>query len=224
MKRNGEVVTVTEGVPRLFSYLVTTHRNPPIDCDYNLHKSNSTFFSDLDINRAQLLLRLFGGFPRWKPTSDGVGKNEKERSLNIALGGVSCVFKREIKPFQRFEIWSRVLAWDEKWLYIVSYFVLPGTGKAALKSLHDGAKKGKEFDPNNAILASSLSRYVFKDGRITIRPEDALVYNGLYGDNSAFVSERDRALEVARFFHGLDALPLHFEVAASSVLGRYWDL
>jgi hypothetical protein len=201
-----------------------------------MHKSNSTFFSDLDINRAQLLMRLFGGFPRWKPTSDGkaVSENNQEKTLNIALGGVSCVFKREIKPLQRFEIWSRVLAWDDKWLYIVSYFVLPGTGVAVMKSLDEEAKKGREFDPNKTILASSLSRYVFKDGRMTIPPEDALVCNGLYpaaksandagGDERAFVSERDRALEIARFFHGLDTLPSHFGVAASSVLGRYADL
>ncbi|KAL3429418.1 hypothetical protein BDV09DRAFT_200631 [Aspergillus tetrazonus] len=105
--------------PKIFSYLITTHRNHPIDCDYNLHKSNSTFFADLDINRAQLLMRLFGGFPRWKPdttttTSDQMETETKNRSLDVALGGVSCFFKREIKALQAFEIWSRVLSWDEK--------------------------------------------------------------------------------------------------------------
>ncbi|KAL4811791.1 hypothetical protein BDW67DRAFT_189309 [Aspergillus spinulosporus] len=117
--------TAEKQPPKVFSYLITTHRNHPIDCDYNLHKSNSTFFADLDINRAQLLIRLFGGFPRWKPdtattTSDQIEAKTKDRSLNVALGGVSSFFKREIKPLQVFEIWSRVLSWDEKWVMLLA--------------------------------------------------------------------------------------------------------
>jgi len=45
----------------------------------------------------------------------------------IALGGVSCHFKREIKPYERYDIWTRVLAWDRKWIYLVSHFVAAGT-------------------------------------------------------------------------------------------------
>ncbi|EAW11683.1 acyl-CoA thioesterase [Aspergillus clavatus NRRL 1] len=245
---NGRLLTVSEDAPRLFSYLVTTHRNSPIECDYNMHKSNSTFFSDLDINRSQLLLRIFGGFPRWESTAAETQVEQKkkkkqgERSLNIALGGVSCVFKREIKPLQQYEIWSRVLAWDEKWLYVVSYFVKAGTGKAVMRSLH-GDQKSAGFDPNKVILASSLSRYVFKDGRITVQPQDVLIHNGLHpapGSGSekegkgasekstqealnVFASQKERGLEVARFFHGLDTLPAQFG-ESTSIFGCYGDL
>ncbi|RDW67216.1 acyl-CoA thioesterase [Aspergillus mulundensis] len=215
--------------PRLTSYLVTTHRNAPIDCDYNMHKSNSTFFADLDINRAQLLLRLFGGFPRWAPapatptgtssqSSKGGRSKETERSLNVALGGVSCVFKREIKPFQRFEIWSRVLGWDGKWVFVASYFV-----KAGIRVSGRGSDGGLDWSKD--ILATSLSRYVFKDGRVTVRPVDVLRFNGLLegvadGGAEGFGEE----IKGAGLFDGLDALPGLFEPGRFGVLGRYSDL
>ncbi|KAF9890448.1 hypothetical protein FE257_005853 [Aspergillus nanangensis] len=220
------VMSISEDSPYIFSYLVTTHHNPPLECDYNMHKSNSTFFSDLDINRAQLLGRLFGGFPR-KPSESGKGT---EKTLNVALGGVSCVFKREIKPFQRYEIWSRVLAWDHKWLYMVSYFVVAGTGEKVIRSLHTESGKPSGVDFSKAVLASSLSRYVFKDGRMTISPADVLGYNGLISEpegaenESVFTQQQQKGLEVARLFHGLDTLPTQFEPVPSSVLGIYADL
>ncbi|KAL4747873.1 hypothetical protein BDW72DRAFT_196301 [Aspergillus terricola var. indicus] len=227
--------TTEEQPPQIFSYLITTHRNQPIDCDYNLHKSNSTFFADLDINRAQLLMRLFGGFPKWKPatantTSDQAEAKAKERSLNVALGGVSCIFKREIKPLQKFEIWSRVLSWDEKWVYVVSYFIRPGMGQKAIGTGSSGGKKkGDEASVNLAILASSLTRYVFKDGRMTIKPVDVLRYNGLYpaGDGEEKIGterEIERRLAVASALSGMDALPELFGGAKFGVLGRYSDL
>lgn len=43
------------------------------------------------------------------------------------LGGVSCHFRREIKPHERYDIWTRVLSWDRKWIYLVSHFVKEGT-------------------------------------------------------------------------------------------------
>ncbi|KAL4902742.1 hypothetical protein BDW74DRAFT_180443 [Aspergillus multicolor] len=219
---SGHDTDPTQPPARLFSYLVTAHRNAAIDCDYNMHKSNSTFFADLDINRAQLLIRLFGGFPRWTPPTplDDKEKHEHkdkktEKSLNVALGGTSCVFKREIKPLQRFEIWSRVAGWDGKWLYVASYFV------------NLNLKPGVEYD--KAILASSLSRYVFKDGRVTVKPRDVLGYNGLLVTEAGKGEDGDGEglsgkLEAARLFDALDALPQQFEPGRFGVLGRYADL
>ncbi|CAG7935388.1 unnamed protein product [Penicillium nalgiovense] len=58
------------GIPFLFSYLVTSHQYVLKGCNYDMFEPNSTFFSDLDINRAQLLLRLFPHLLRWAPTAE----------------------------------------------------------------------------------------------------------------------------------------------------------
>lgn len=111
------------------------------------------------------------------------------------LGGVSCIFRREIRPYERYEIWSRMLCWDRKWVYIVSHFVRKGhvrpkeytlqpmkviaTGRAAAetKFKSDGSKLSLGTSPhatNPAIFASAISKYVFKTGRLTIPPERIL--------------------------------------------------
>lgn len=128
----------------LFSPISSTSRSPLYECDLNLHKSNSTYFSDLDIARTHLICHLIKRSLRTR------------RSLYVALAGVSCLFRREIKPFEKYEIVSRLLGWDGKWVWVVSHFV-------AIKKDKDGSRK---------IFASALSKYVFKMGRITVKPEE----------------------------------------------------
>ncbi|PYH86091.1 hypothetical protein BO82DRAFT_360964 [Aspergillus uvarum CBS 121591] len=218
-----------QGRPRVYSYLVTECANPIIECDYNLHKSNSTFFSDLDINRTQLMM---AHFKHVISTSCMPSVTNRKRPLLMAMGGVSCLFHREVKPLQRYEVWSRVLAWDEKWVYVVSYFVKKG----ALAS--DGSIRG---DPDaKFVLASGLARYVFKEGRVTVKPEGVLRECGLLppaGEKGAvvdpkgavgwskeqFEAENQKGMAVAGGFSGLEVLPSLTKFRESAVLGRYRD-
>lgn len=133
----------------LFAPIITSSRSGPLECDYNLHKSNSTYFSDSDVGRLHLLIATMGkGVDRTRKELEREEREEKERkkdrrgngdeksssggsgggggSFGIRLGGVNANFRKEILPFEKFEIWTRVLAWDHKWLYIVQHFVRPG--------------------------------------------------------------------------------------------------
>ena len=116
------------------------------------------------------------------------------------LGGVSCTFRREIKPYQEYEIWSRVLCWDRKWVYIVSHFVKKGrvkpsgytlqpkklvaivrdrSGPEEEKGERSGLPVTTPDGTNPAIFASAISKYVFKKGRLTIPPERILEASNL---------------------------------------------
>jgi hypothetical protein len=84
---------------------------------------------------------------------------------------------------QSFEIYTRVQSWDRKWLYVVSHIVKKGAIKPdsyVLQPWKNGknrlAKKdgAEEEDLTKYIFATSLSRYVFKKGRLTINPEIVL--------------------------------------------------
>ncbi|KAJ5295912.1 hypothetical protein N7508_010733 [Penicillium antarcticum] len=196
-----------------------------------LHKSNSTFFSGMDINRAQLLLNLFPRLPRWAPEigTDIPDAKKVERIASVALGGTSCVFKREIKPLQRYEIWSRVLSWDAKWLVLVTYFVKAGTHKRVMRSLRTGEENQDGSEAQKAILAVGVN--VFKDGRRTAPPQEGLKHMGLYpsitteGDGHGIYSSlRQPGSDVVGFFGSLDSLPSQFADASSSILGHYSDL
>ncbi|KAG0634901.1 HotDog domain-containing protein [Tuber brumale] len=139
----------------LFSPITTTSRSPLYECDLNLHKSNSTYFSDLDIARTHLVCHLI-------KKSLSIRRKSKKQ-LYVALAGVSALFRREIKPFEKYEVVTRLLCWDTKWVFVVSHFV-------ALKKGLDGKRK---------IFATCISKYVFKQGRVTVPPEEVLRESGL---------------------------------------------
>ena len=203
---------------------------PLLELDFNLHKSNSTFFLDLDHSRIQLLATLFKTVIdpglRAGPTPDG-----KLGGLKAALGGTSCIFRREIRLGQRYEIHSRLLCWDEKWIYIVSHFVRPG-GSGNRATASDGLSPGEKNmamgerignAADRAIFASAISKYVFKQGRKTILPMAVLDELGMLP--GATTKDREEVMrlnaageEIARCFAGLDKLHGTFMRSDSGVL------
>ncbi|KAK9322367.1 hypothetical protein V1517DRAFT_323591 [Lipomyces orientalis] len=136
----------------VFRTRVWTSRSPPMECDLNGHKSNSTYFSDLDNARTDLMVDVF------KKMLLGTRK-ESGTWPYLPLGAVVSIFRREIKPFAKYNIKSKIIGWDGKWLFVVSRFELA-------ESAH--------------TCAISISKYVFKLGRKTIAPQDVLKQCGLW--------------------------------------------
>ena len=116
--------------------------------------------------------------------------------LEVRLGGVSCQFRKEIKPYEKFEVWTRVLCWDRKWLYLICHFVKPGVVRPKSYMLqpwrkerqqkHDhgvesngSANKDAASSPHPAIFATGIAKYVCKKGRLTIAPERVLQASNL---------------------------------------------
>lgn len=176
------------GAQSLFLPAITTTRTPLMECDSNGHKSNSSYLTDLDISRSNLCNLLFGKALK-------MGPGPMSGPYFLALGGVACTFKREIMPYQQYQVCSRLLSWDEKWLYIVSHFfdtqscpVQQGTRSAKRNSRNKEFTERKEQSRDYAkpedlkkqtLFASAISRSVFKEGRITVPPEVALRSFGL---------------------------------------------
>ncbi|KAL1890042.1 hypothetical protein Sste5346_008477 [Sporothrix stenoceras] len=168
----------------LFHYSITRSRTSLMETDYNFHKSNSTYFADLDASRTHLVMYLLG------PGVAAVGRNQATKivvspddgvtpmkgSLGVGLGAVFCSFRKEIAPYQPYEMWSRVLSWDRKWLYVMTHFVVKGKVKP---SSWDGDKTGRpkkewtaadEANLQKHVIATAISKYVFKLGRFTVHP------------------------------------------------------
>ncbi|KAK7751177.1 hypothetical protein SLS62_006861 [Diatrype stigma] len=203
----------------IFQPLVTSSTAQLMEIDFNLHKTNSSYFADLDIARAHLVCTLFsraiervrGGTGAYvfapSPTPSAGGKNtgqqekkkEKPPLFGLALGAVSCSFRRELRPYQDYEMWTRLLAWDEKWLYIATHFVRAGagagtaTGFSSLYPEQQGSgsctegttaatttnKSSRPEPEKQHIFATALSKCVFKSGRKTVAPEQMLRMSGL---------------------------------------------
>ncbi|OAA65897.1 hypothetical protein SPI_02684 [Niveomyces insectorum RCEF 264] len=187
----------------LFHYAITSTRASLLETDYNFHKSNSTYFSDLDASRTHLVTHLFAPGVAvvsrnaqtrlvCHPSADGGGGGNGgngeggvpvKGSFGIGLGAVFCSFRKEIAPYQGYELWSRVLAWDRKWLYVLTHVVVKGkvrppswdgqqptgqAGGANAKGRHGTAQIDADLQPY--VIATAVSKYVFKLGRFTVHP------------------------------------------------------
>ncbi|KAL1795694.1 hypothetical protein ACET3X_005918 [Alternaria dauci] len=174
----------------LFQPIITSTRTTLLETDYNMHKSNSTYFSDMDISRTHLFTalirngirknsRLYGA--NKNAVAGAVGATEGTRGKHmIALGGISCLFKKEILPYKKYEMWTRLLCWDRKWFYLVTHLVKPGVGQPESWTLQPWkkSKSTKDVDPEKlkgAVYATAIAKYVIKRGRITVPPEQALI-------------------------------------------------
>ncbi|GJC80532.1 putative thioesterase atnL [Colletotrichum liriopes] len=142
--------------------------------DYNLHKSNSTYFSDLDVARTDLLAAL-----RAEAIYGGLYK-EYKNGVMVLLAGTSCIFKKEIKPGAAFDMHSRILTWDKKWLYVVTHFVEKRKG-AELYTYQPWKKpgEGKAAPESSVVFATAISKCVVKAGRLTVPPEKFLQAAGV---------------------------------------------
>ncbi|CRG86504.1 hypothetical protein PISL3812_03510 [Talaromyces islandicus] len=167
-------------VPVVFLPIITATKVPLLEGDFNFHKSNSTYFTDLDTSRAHLLAFLcFKGMVKLDKELSADGK---KGILTVMLGSTQTSFKREIPTLQPYEVWSRILTWDQKWLYIVTHFVQHGritpTASVASMKADSGASKSKtplaSKDVESSIFATSISKCVFKKGRMTVSPERIL--------------------------------------------------
>ena len=192
---------------QLFQPIITSSKTTLMETDLYMHKSNSTYFSDVDIARTHLICTLFSkGIEIVRGGTKSL-VNGKASSFAVALGAVSCSFRRELKPYESYDMWTRVLAWDEKWLYVVTHFVKKGakiepneftlhtrqnsiqvssgnSPRGSVSGIGGESRRGSiagavSDESKSAIAASALSKVVFKNGRITISPQVMLEASGL---------------------------------------------
>lgn len=149
-------------------------------------------------------------------------------AFGIALGAVSCSFKKELKPYEKYEIWTRVLSWDEKWLYLVSHFVRKGRVCPNSYTLYPEQKGRKAshdriFRKEDAIIASALSKCVFKKGRLTIPPVIMMEASGLLPGRPTNVALLRTDLYYNSTKKSLAAEAIDMPLRAFEKLDSVWD-
>lgn len=78
----------------------------PTDLDLNLHMTNARYFSVMDLGRTDLMIRV------------GLGNAILKNRWQPVLGAANVRFRRSLRPFQRFTLVSRVLCWDDKYIFM----------------------------------------------------------------------------------------------------------
>ncbi len=117
----------------------------PNDLDFNLHMNNGRYFTVMDLGRIDLMIRT--GVVRWM----------WRQKWTPVVGSETMRFRRALKPFQPYRLKTRVLCWDERWVFLEQRFESEAGELAAL-----GIVK--------AVLTAE---------RRTLRPKEALKIMGM---------------------------------------------
>lgn len=88
----------------------TPFRVLPTDLDVLRHMNNGVYFSLMDVARVDLMIR------------SGLYTKLRQRGWYPVVTAETIQFRRSLQPFQRFDIVTRVLTWDEKAIIIEQRF------------------------------------------------------------------------------------------------------
>lgn len=75
----------------------------PNDLDFNFHVNNGRYLTLADIGRMHWFVRT------------GMLKIARQQQAFPVVGDAIAKFRRDLKPFQQFEIRTRLVGWDHKW-------------------------------------------------------------------------------------------------------------
>jgi acyl-CoA thioesterase FadM len=117
----------------------------PNDLDLNLHMNNGRYFTVMDLGRIDLMIRT--GVARWM---------WRQRWTPV-VGSETIRFKRSLKPFQPYLLKTRVLCWDERWVFLEQRFETLG----------------------GELVALGIVKAVLTAQRRTMRPKEALKIIGM---------------------------------------------
>jgi acyl-CoA thioesterase FadM len=88
----------------------TPFRVWPTDLDLLWHVNNGVYFSIMDLARIDLMIRA------------GMAAKIRAQGWYPVVVAETIQFRRSLNPFQRFEIQTRVLGWDDKALVLEQQF------------------------------------------------------------------------------------------------------
>lgn len=83
----------------------------PNDLDTNVHMTNARYLSIMDLGRVDLIVRT------------GFWKEMRTRKWYPVVGESHLVHRRSLAPFERYQLRTSILCWDEKWTYLAQDFI-----------------------------------------------------------------------------------------------------
>jgi acyl-CoA thioesterase FadM len=114
----------------------------PNDLDFNIHVNNARYLALADIGRMHWFART------------GMLGVARQRKAYPVVGDAIAKFRRDLRPFQAFEIHTRMLGWDRKWGFLEHRFVRQKRviGVVAIR----GVFKGPEGPVAPEVLLAAL--------------------------------------------------------------------
>ncbi|WP_404378797.1 thioesterase family protein [Caenispirillum salinarum] len=127
----------------LFKASALTFRVWPTDLDLNVHMNNARYLSVMDLGRTDLIIRT------------GLHKLMLRHKWQAVIGGATVRYRRPLRPFQRFHLSTRLLYWDDRWIYLEQIITTPDGAvacSAMVKAVFTAG--GKRVDPAETVAAA----------------------------------------------------------------------
>ncbi len=111
----------------------------PNDLDLNIHMNNGRYLSIMDLGRIDIMHRV------------GLMTYIIKNKWSPVVGNLHIQFRRPFKLLQQYELHSRIVSWDDKWVYLEQVFIC--NKKIHAVGLVQGLIRGKHGNiPSNDIL------------------------------------------------------------------------
>ena len=110
----------------------------PNDLDTNLHMNNGRYLTIMDLGRLDLMIRT------------GLGAVILKRRWQPMVGAAVIRFRRGLGPFERYDLKTRIVGWDEKWFWIEHRYERAGEVVAL------GAVKGLFRNPTGNVPTAEV--------------------------------------------------------------------
>jgi acyl-CoA thioesterase FadM len=117
----------------------------PSDLDLNLHMNNGRFLSLMDLGRVDLLVRT------------GLVGILRRMRWSAVVASVAVRYRRPLNPLRRYELRTRLLGWDERWVFLEQRFTRKGElmAYAVVKTQFFGA--GGRVRPDEIVRAAQAT-------------------------------------------------------------------
>ena len=109
---------------------VLSFRVLPNDLDPNWHMNNGRYLTIMDLGRFDMTLH------------SGLMRAVLRNRWMPVLGGATIRYQRPLAPFQRYTLTTRIVGWDEKWIYMEQCF--DSNGKRAATALVKALIRGRD--------------------------------------------------------------------------------
>lgn len=171
-----------------FNELTRNSKCSLLECDlFGFHKNNVTYFTELDLCRTECtLIALINYF-------QNSVKNGKKFAF-IPLASITNHFLKEIKPFQNYQMHTKIIGWGNKWVWLITVFTVDEKIKKidndinnnnldpllpeSIPPLYLYNNDGNENKFGKRVCCISLGKLVFKEGRKTLKPWDVVQLAG----------------------------------------------
>ncbi len=124
----------TEPSQSMLDWVITHYRVQLWDIDANIHMNNVKYLKYMERGRVEQMIAT-----PWL-------KEMHSRGVKALIANTEISYVKELKPFQRFKVETRISSWDDKYIYMEQLFTYKRTVftaaviRMAIVSIHTGKR------------------------------------------------------------------------------------